>query len=72
VLWYVTRQAACHLLSPTVAMILPCSLHGGAKAGQKHERVALTPQQEAAQCDICQVCAAAAHTADAPCKEFTQ
>ena len=43
-------------LSLTMALISCCSLHGGAKASQKHERVALTPQQDAAQCDICQVC----------------
>ena len=41
-----------------MALISCCSLHGGAKATQKHERVALTPQQDAAQCDICQVRAA--------------
>lgn len=43
------------LITLTMAADYACSLHAGAKAGQRHERVALTPQQEPAQCDICQV-----------------
>jgi hypothetical protein len=51
-----SQPATLFCFADKVSLCAACdsNLHGGAKASQKHERVALTPQQDAAQCDICQ------------------